>query len=149
MKILHANRASTSLKLLLGLLMATVVFTAAANAQPIFVGKFTLAYEVHWGQAVLPAGQYSIRMDSVAGPAKIMRASGNWTVYTQSPITADSEKGGAYLMLTTLGNERRVRSMNLPALGKSVIFSPLTRSEREELAKGGQINTLPVVTAKR
>ena len=149
MKTVHANQHSTSWKLLLGVLVATCVFIVAANAQPTFVGKFTLPYEVHWGQAVLPAGEYSIRMDSVAGPAKIMPASGNWVVYTQSPITADSEKGGTYLTLTILGNERRVHSMNLPALGKSVIFAPFTKSEREELAKGGQVNTVPVITANR
>jgi hypothetical protein len=37
-------------------LIATCVFTTAANALPIFAGKFTVHYEVHWGQAVLPAG---------------------------------------------------------------------------------------------
>jgi hypothetical protein len=78
MKIVHVNRGPTSLKVLLGLLMATVLITIAANAQPLFVGKFTLAHEVHWGQAVLPAGEYPIRMDSVTGPAKIMPATGNW-----------------------------------------------------------------------
>jgi hypothetical protein len=66
-------------------------------------------------------------MDSVAGPAKIMPASGNWAVYTQFPITAGSETGGTYLTLTIRRNERRVHSMNLPALGKSVIFAPLTK----------------------
>lgn len=149
MKIVHANQPSTSLKLLLGVLMATVVFTVAANAQPTFVGKFTLPYEVHWGQAVLPAGEYSIRMDSIAGPAKIMPASGGWTVYTQFPSSADTEKGGTYLTITTLGNKRRVHSMNVPALGKSLIFAPFNKSEREELARGGQVNTVPVVTAKK
>ena len=148
MKIVHANWGPTSLKVLLGVLMATVVFTVAGNAQPSFVGKFTLAHEVHWGQAVVPAGEYSIRMDSVAGPAKIMSASGDWAVYTQSPMIADSEKGGTYLTVTTEGNERRVRSLNLPELGKSMIFAPLTKSEREEIAKGGQINTVPVIAAK-
>jgi hypothetical protein len=137
------------LKLLLGVVIATCVFTAVVNAQPTFVGKFTLAYEAHWGQAVLPAGEYSIRMDSVAGPAKIMPVSGNWAVQTQLPITADSEKGGTYLTITTQGNEHRVRSMNIPELKKSVIFAPLTKSEREVLAKAGQISTVPVVIARK
>ena len=148
MKIVNVTRYPTAVKLLLSVLIATCVCTVAANAQPIFVGKFTLAHEVHWGQDVVPAGEYSIRMDSVAGPAKIMSASGDWAVYTQSPMIADSEKGGTYLTVTTEGNERRVRSLNLPELGKSMIFAPLTKSEREEIAKGGQINTVPVIAAK-
>lgn len=139
----------TSLKLLLGVLITTCVFTAAANAQPSFAGKFTLPHEVRWGQAVLPAGEYFIRMDSTAAPAMISSASGSMAVYTESPISADNERGGTYLTIMTQGNERRVRSLNLPQLGKLVVFAPLTKSEREELTKAGQINTVPVLTAKK
>jgi hypothetical protein len=149
MKTTHATHLLTSLKLLLGVVIATCAFTAVANAQPSFVGKFTLPYEVHWDSAVLPAGEYSIRMDSAAGPAVIRWASGSREVYTRFRIIADSEKGGAYLTLTTQGNERRVRSVNLPELGESVIFAPLTKTEREMLAKAGQISTLPVVIARK
>src|SRR5579872_6108094 len=144
MKIAHTTQPPTFLKLFLGVLIASCVFTVAANAQPIYVGKFTLPYEVHWGQAVLPAGDYSIRMDSVAARPVISSASGNKAVFTEPPIFADSEKGGTYLTITAQGNERRVRSLNVPALGKSVIFAPLTKSQREILAKAGRINTLPV-----
>jgi hypothetical protein len=78
-----------------------------------------------------------------------MPASGNWAVQTQLPITAHSEKGGTYLTITTQANERRVRSLNMPDLGKSVTFAPLTKSEREELAKAGQISTLPVIIPRK
>jgi hypothetical protein len=149
MKTTHATHLPTSLKLLLGVVIATCAFTAVANAQPSFVGKFTLPYEVHWDSAVLPAGEYSIRMDSAAGPAVIRWASGSREVYTRFRIIADSEKGGAYLTLTIQGNERRVRSVNLPELGESVIFAPLTKTERERLAKAGQISTVPVVIARK
>lgn len=149
MKTVHATQHPTSLKLLLSVLIATFVFTAAANAQPTFVGKFTLPYEVHWDGAVLPAGEYSIRMDSAAGPAVIRWASGSREVYTRFRIIANSEKGGAYLTLTIQGNERRVRSVNLPELGESVIFAPLTKTEREMFAKAGQLDIVPVVSAKK
>lgn len=149
MKTVHATQSRASLKLLLGVLIATCAFTAAANAQPSFVGKFTLPYEVRWGQAMLPPGEYSIRMDSVAAPAVVRSASGSRAVYTQHPMIADSEKGGACLTITLHGNERRVRSLNLPGLGKSLIFAPLTKTERETFAKAGQIDTLPVITAKK
>ena len=137
-----------SWKMFFGVLIATCAFTFAANAQPTFAGKFTLPYEVHWGQAVLAPGQYSIRMNSVAGPAMITSANGDRTVYTQVPTIADSDKGGTRLTITNLGHERKVRSLNLPELGKLVIFAPLTQSEREEIAKAGQTNTVPVVTAE-
>jgi hypothetical protein len=149
MKIKHVT-SETSLRLLLCLVMATFVFTAAANAQPSFAGKFTLPYEVRWGQAVLPAGDYVIRMDSTASPAKISPANGSSAgAFTMSPVLEDSHSAGTYLTITNQGNRHRVRSLNLPELGKLVIFAPLTKTEREELAKEGQINTVPVVTAKK
>lgn len=149
MKTVKATRFQASLKLLVGIVIATCVFTAAANAHPAFAGKFTLPYEVRWGQTVLPAGAYFIEMDSTSAPAVVRSISGSLAVYTQSPSTADSEGDDMYLTITTQGNERKVRSMNLPGLGKSLIFAPLTKSERESLAKAGQIKTVPVVTAQK
>jgi hypothetical protein len=150
MKIEHATRYPPSLKLLLGVVIATFVLTAAANAQPSFAGKFTLPYEVRWGQAVLPAGDYVIRMDSTASPARISPADGRSAgVYTEYPLVEDSHAGGMYLTITNQANQRRVRSLNLPQLGKMIVFAPLTNSEREAYAKADQINTVPVVTAKK
>ena len=149
MKINHVT-SPASLRLLLGVLIATFVFTAAANAQPSFAGKFTLPYEVRWGQAVLPAGDCVIRMDSTVSPAKISLANGSSAgVYTEYPLVEDSHMSGVYLTITNHANQRRVRSLNLPQLGKVIVFAPLTKSEREAYAKAGQINTVPVVTAKK
>jgi hypothetical protein len=149
MKIKHMTTPA-SVRLLLGVVIATFVFTAAANAQPSFAGKFTLPYEVRWGKAVLPAGDYVIRMDSTASPAKISPANGSSAgVYTEYPLVEDSHMSGVYLTITNNANERRVRSLNLPQFGKAIVFAPLTKSEREVLAKAGQINTVPVVTAKK
>lgn len=148
MKIKQAIQHSTSLKLLLGTLMAICVFSAAANAQPSFIGKFTLPYEVRWGQAVLPAGNYFIRIDSMAAPATISSEGGGRTAFVKPPVLADSERGGTYLTVTAQGTERRVRSLNLPEIGKSLIFTPLSKSEREAVAKAGQLDTLSVVAKK-
>ena len=139
----------TSWKRFLSVLVVTCALAGAVYAQPTFVGKFTLPYEVHWGQAVLPAGEYSIRMDSAAAAAKVTSTDGSRTIYTQFPMFADSDKGSTHLTITTMGNERKVRSLNAPDLGKLIIFAPLSKSEREELAKAGQSTNVPVVTAKK
>ena len=70
-------------------------------------------------------------------------------VYTNLPTIADNDGGGTYLTITTQGKERRVRFLNLPELGKLVIFAPLTKSEREYFAKSGQITTVPVIMAEK
>ena len=149
MKISNRTRHSTTAKLILGVLFATCVFTAAANAQPSFEGKFTLPYEVHWNHTVLPAGEYSIEVDAKGMPAILHSTSSNMSVHTGVPISVDAEKGAACLTITIRGNERRVRSVNLPQIGKSMVFDPLTKTEREEFAKSGQIDAVPVVTAQK
>ena len=149
MRMKHGGQYRIVLRVIFGVLLATSLFSAAANAHPTFAGKFTLPYEVHWGQAVLPAGDYYIRMSATQPLAVITSVSGNMGVFTQAPKVADSEPGGRCLTITNLGNERRVRSLNLPEIGKIIIFAPLSKNEREILAKAGQVSTVPVVTAKK
>ncbi len=149
MKTVRTTKHSVTVKLILGILIASCAFTSAANAQPIFVGKVTLPYEVHWNHAVLPAGEYFIRMDSKAGHAVLRSASTNKLAYTSVPTIADGEKGGAFLTVTMRGNERRVRSLNLPETAQSLTFEPFTKTEREMRASAGQIDAVPVITARK
>jgi hypothetical protein len=149
MKTPITKQHSTTLKLIVGLLFATCVFTAAANAQPTFEGKFTLPYEVRWNHAVLPAGEYFIQLDANGMPAVLTSKATGRSVNTLVPILDDGEKGAAHLTVTIRGNERIVRSVNLPQIGKTLVFEPLTQTEREMFAKAGKIEAVPVITAKK
>jgi hypothetical protein len=137
------------MKLVLGVLIATFVFSVAASAAPIFMGKFVLPEEVHWNHAVLPAGEYTIRMDSANSYAVLRSTRTNQLFYTGMPTAANVEKGGASLTITYFGNERKVRSLNLPELGRTLVFDSLTRTEKETLAKAGQTETIPVIAARK
>lgn len=149
MKTQITKQHSTTVKLILGVLFATCVFTAAANAQPSFEGKFTLPYEVRWNHAVLPAGEYFIQLDDMKMPAVLISKATGRSVDSNIPMIDDAEKGAARLTVTIRGNERIVRSVNLPQIGKSLVFEPLTKTERETLAKAGKIETVPVITAQK
>jgi hypothetical protein len=149
MKISNMTRQSTSVRLILSVLFATCVFTSSANAQPSFEGKFTLPYEVRWNHAVLPAGEYFIQVDRKGVPVILRSKTTGRSVNSITPILADREKGAARLTVTTRGNEHIVRSVNLPQIGNSLIFEPLTKKERETFAKAGQIYAVPVVTARK
>jgi hypothetical protein len=140
---------SIKAKLFAAVVLVTCVFTVAAYAQSSFEGKFTLPYEVHWNRAVLPAGEYSIQVDAKGMPTVVHLTSTGKSVNTNPPILADLEKGAAHLTVTIRENERRVRSMNLPEIGKSLIFEPLTATERELFAEAGQTDAVPVVIARK
>jgi hypothetical protein len=139
-------RHAIQVKLFAVVLLATFAFAAAANAETI-AAKFTLPFEVHWGKTVLPAGVYTISMDSLANVALIRAASGKTFGFTPIPIKAKSDNGRSALYVMVRGNERRVRSLNLPARGISLIYPPATSAEREMLAKADQVQAVPVITA--
>lgn len=138
-----------TVRLLVIVTLTACAFATAASAQSSFTGKFTLPYEVHWGTVMLPAGDYSITMASPTAPAEVWSANGKTKMFTVIPIAADSQKGAASIFITVRGNERRVQSLNLPQLGQSLTYEPLSRSEREALAKGRRLEAVPVITAEK
>ncbi len=135
-------RHTLKVRLFAVVLLATCAFAAAANAH-----KFTLPFEVHWGKNLLPAGQYSVTLDSSADVGLVRSANGKIAFFTPIPIKASSHEGATALLVMVRGNERRVRSLNLPMSGISLIYRPATNAEREMLAKADQVQTVPVIMA--
>lgn len=130
------------------ILTATLALAVTANAQSAWQGKFTLPYEVHWNHAILPAGNYTITMESKHAPAIIRAANGTRSVYTGAPVVLGREAGGASLLITTRSGQRTVRSMNAPLLGVSFVFQAIPKSERETLAKEGALDSVPVLVTQ-
>lgn len=150
MKILDRIQRTIAVKLIFGVLMTTFACTAAANAQSTFSGTFVLTQEARWNHAVLPAGEYSIEMHSVAAPAVLHLKNSNMSFYTSAPLFGSVEKGGTHLNITARGDQRSVRSLNLPGINRTLVFEPLTKSEREMIAKNGTMTeVVPVVSARK
>jgi hypothetical protein len=139
-------RHATKARLFAVVLLATCAFAGIANAQTLAV-KFTLPFEVQWGRNVLPAGEYSVSIDSSAKVALVRSANGNTVGFTPIPITATSHSGNTALFVMVRGNERLVRSLNLPTRGISLIYPPTTSAQREMLANADRIKSVPVITA--
>jgi hypothetical protein len=140
-------RHASEVKLFVALVLATCVFATAVSAQPRFEGRFTLPYEVHWGQTVLAAGEYTIFMNPSQAAAVVRSASGKTQFIRATVATENNKKGVNCLIITARGNEHRVRSLNLPGLGQSLIYERLTKSERETVAKTDQ--AVPVIIAAK
>jgi hypothetical protein len=139
-------RRAIELRLFAVVVLATCAFAAAANAQS-FSAKFTLPFDTHWGWNVLPAGNYTMSLDSQTNVALIRSADGKTAGFTPIPFEASSKDGTTALLVMVRGNEHIVRSLNLPAHGVSLIYTPATSAEREILAKADQILSVPVITA--
>lgn len=116
-------------------LFSIVAAAVAANAQATLHGKFQLTSETRWDKAVLPAGEYSLTIDSTQQPFRItvQEINGKKSAMTLALSSTDAAPGGSYLFITGTGADREVRSMNLPELGRSLIYKPLSAGERETL----------------
>jgi len=133
----------------LGLLILVVAGAVGANAQNSFTGKVQLTSEVRWGKSVLPAGEYSLSIPSFEAPVRlyIQSVNGKTAAIAVAQI-ANPEPGGNFVLVTGTGSDRLVRSMNLPPLGCSLVYAPLTSQEREKLYASVS-QTLPVQMVKK
>jgi len=131
-------------------LFTLALAAVAANAQTVLHGKFQLTGETRWGKAVLPAGEYSLTIETAQQPVRIVIQStdGKAGAMALAFGSTNAAPGGSYLFITGTGKDREVRSMNLPQLGTSLIYKPLGQRERETLyTKASQ--TVPVLMAKK
>jgi hypothetical protein len=131
------------------LLILVVAATVGANAQNSFTGKVQLPSEVRWDKSVLPAGEYSLSIPSFQAPVRlyIQSMDGKTAAIAVAQI-ANPEPGGNSIFVTGTGSNRLVRSMNLPQLGCSLVYAPITSREREKLYASVS-QSLPVQMVKK
>jgi hypothetical protein len=129
-------------------LLGICAFATASNAQSN-AGKFTLPYEVQWGRAVLPPGEYKITTGYAGNAALVRSTDGKVVTFTPIAIKEQSDDHGAAIHVVAYGKQHLVRSINLPSHGISLVYPPATEAEREILAKADRAESVPVTTAKK
>jgi hypothetical protein len=105
----------------LGLVVLLSVVSHAEEAG----GRFTLAHPVHWGQAILPAGDYRFSIPGSSPTVvlileNITRKQGFLVVAQGS--NADSSETSR-LIIQLQGDERFVSAMYVPAIGQVLYFN--------------------------
>jgi len=129
-----------------GLTLLAACFVAGhANAQ-VFEGKFTLPSQARWGQATLPAGDYSFTLDSMDMKSKLSVFHGRNVVGMIVAQSYDATDSGHAELTVEQGT---VRSLRLPELGIILQYAPqspkhLTAPEERQLAK-----LVPVTAASK
>jgi hypothetical protein len=124
--------------------LATSLFAGTANAQS-FKGKFTLTHETHWGQAVLPAGDYLLSFDNHISNLLVVRdaKSGRGVAYEPINNRQDSKAGGSALLIGTRGSQQVVHSFRVAELGETFIYDrPLARRAVEEANNTATVRVL-------
>jgi hypothetical protein len=121
------------------LLAATLNFAPSlAAAQTPAHGKFTIAHEVHFGAAKLPAGEYAFSFDPegispVLTLSKLSGARAGFMVLV--PIVEDSKPSDASeLLLESTPTGSYVSALHLPQCGMTLHFEVPSQAEKQ-LAK--------------
>jgi len=127
---------STLLRML-GLALLAACFNAGHASAQVFQGKFTLPFEARWGQATLPAGNYSFTLDSLRMSCMLRLHRGKNNVALIMAQSQYENKSGE-AKLTLVGGT--VRALRLPEIGVVLQYSPhhakyLTAPEERKMAQ--------------
>jgi hypothetical protein len=134
-------RSLIKIFLFVSILLVSPIFPKIVNARSYFSGTVTLPYEVHWGEAVLSPGDYLIRIGSLNRVAQIYSRTGTQMYFTSTRFINLNEKRETCLILTADGDKHLVNSLTMPFFGISQIYKPLTKIQRENVARGEQMQS--------
>jgi len=122
MKTLRSFSSTVALAMtVLGLMLGS------SAAQTVAQGKFTLAHDVHWQNALVPAGDYEFSVDRSGGSQFLMlqragtRSTGFFLMIPSSSSSASS--GVDKLLIVVRGDTRFVSAMDLPEYGVNLGFA--------------------------
>jgi hypothetical protein len=100
-------------------------------------GKFTLAKDVRWGGAVLPAGEYSYSLEHKTGQLLFVRSTngGASAIVLVKSTSLVNDHQRDQIVLQRSGDDWFVSSMVITSLGQELSFS--SPSTHTEPAKNG------------
>jgi len=134
-------------------ILASFLLASVAGAQStVYHGKFTLPYEVRWGGSTLPAGGYSIQIDSTKSPmiALIRSTSGKSKVtYVMNGSVDTDPKGQNTLLITARNGKNTVHSLAIADLGVVLVYDPGLAHEKPAVQEAQVEQAVPVVSAQK
>lgn len=137
------TRTTTLIRVVFLALVTTVASVGLLRAEDS-AGNFTLPFEVRWGKAVLPPGDYSLKIDKTNYIVTIRGE--NRAAMVLSPIpTTNTDARTSALVIVHYGNRATVRALRLAEQGL-VFHFPAPKAERELLARAPELlQRIPVV----
>ncbi len=119
------------------LMLSALSFTPSPASAQDAAGSFTLTHEVHWQNAVVPAGKYRFTIGST-GPAEMLtlRSMGDngTTFMLMVNDTVESRPADASrILVVSRAGQRFVSTMQLPEFGVTLHFA--VPAETREVAQ--------------
>ena len=141
------TRTSTLIRVVFLALLATAASAGLLSAEDA-KGTFTLPFEVRWGTAVLPAGDYSFQIDNTNYIVTIRGENQAAMVLSAAP-SANNDPGSSALIIVRHGNKGTVRVLRL-AEQRQVFTYALPKGERPMLAQTPElIQRIPILFASK
>jgi hypothetical protein len=122
--------------------MAALVLGAVATsgkAQSIYQGKFTLPVETRWGNATLPAGDYTFTVSSVSSQYRLYIHGQKTNAIIQTLTAENGTSQHAQLNIVDIADVHSVQTLDAPELGLTFTYWTPTQkhmSSKEARQKG-------------
>ena len=129
-------------------MLLTLFSLNAAFGQSLGAGRFTLPHEVHWQNAVVPAGEYRFSFES-KGPAQMLvlqklDAPRNGFMILINDATATKMEGEDRLLLVSASGQSFVSAMELPQFETTLHFSVPKQAPEKQMAEASAVGAEPV-----
>ncbi len=137
---------------MLAALLTSLFFVGTARAQgqsPAYVGKFTLSYQVVWGDSVLQPGNYTITIKSIGAPiiALVRNSDGDAVTHVVSGARSGNPNGVNAILIKEKNGQLKVHSLVLADLGIVLTYDPGLAREAVQEARASK--TVPVMWTKK
>lgn len=122
--------------------LALGALATGENAQSVYQGKFTLPSETHWGNATLPAGDYTFTMASASSPYRLyVHGEAGNAIIVASSVDHGVVSGVPQLNLVNLSDTENVETFEAPELG--LTFTYWTPKQQHAGRKEARQKTMP------
>lgn len=126
--------------IVLGAMLAFIVFAPGLQAGPAAQEKFTLPFDAQWGKTALPAGDYTLSIDHFTSNGAIRLSRGTQAVAIFLPeifdYTQNQSKSGELVFVRHNG-VATVRALRLPNAG--TFYFPLPKELKTLTAEQPQM----------
>jgi len=125
--------------------LALSMFATQAQAQK---AEFTLPFETHWVNAVLPPGTYQVTGFGGESWPKVLSITGNNQKFfvlatRETPISGEDD---SYLKIVDVHGAQVVQEFNSPMSGKRFLFVPAKSLQVQAAAQSGSETATKIAT---